>query len=334
MQPDRNDFQSRLFGELRSALPHSASMVDELCDLLKLSTNSVYRRINGEIRLTIDELELISNFFRLSLDSLCRGDTNSVTFDFSPMANEKNFGNYILSIIHDLETIRKHEKGMVFYAAEDIPLFYNFFNPVLAAFKIFYWERSVMNVPELQNLKFNPLRVGEEILSIGKKLYLAYAAVPSIELWTEMTPMSLFKQIEFYWESGLFESREDALALCDAVMELFALLKKSASAGCKFDLEQKKAGGEDSYQLYLSDVEIGHNCILTDMAGNKTVYLAFNTFNKLSTRHWSYCNDTELWLKNLKGKSNPISGVSEKKRSQFFIHLEDGVENTRKKILG
>jgi len=330
----KDSIQVRFFQEISRIISPSVSLVDELESLLKMSTKSVYRRINGEVSLTVDELGLLCKMYGVSFDSLCNYSGNSVTFQFDVMSDESNFENYLLSIVHDLEIVSDNKTGKAIYAGEDIPLFHNFNLPALARFKYFYWMKSVMNVPALQGVKFSSRLISDETLEAGRKLYDMYAKVPSIEIWTEVTPMSLFKQIEFFWESGLFETKEDVLAVCDDVKEVFRILEQSATQGCKFNSQGKQVGGANHYQLYCSDIEIGNNCILTDVNSVKTAYLAFNTFNKLSTRNRRFCEETDKWLKNLISKSNPLSGVSEKRRSQFFRKLNEGLEATRKKIEG
>jgi hypothetical protein len=328
-----DNIQSRLFEIVGHTISDTVSLVDELSSLLQISTNSMYRRMNGEVPLSIEEVESICNMYNISFDSLRGFKGHGVTFDFSPMSAEINFINYLLSIQHDLEAVYR-SKGTTIYAAEDIPIFYNFGLESLAKFKLFYWMKSVMNVPSLEEVKYDSNLISNDILEAGRALYDMYAKVHSIEIWTEMTAMSLFKQIEFLWETGLFVSREDAITICDDVKVMFNLLEKSAMQGYKFDSQQKLIEQENNYKLYWSEIEIGNNCILTETENCKTAYLAFNTFNKLTTRNQLFCDEIEKWLKNLIRKSNLISDVSEKKRSQFFKLLNDQADMTRSKILG
>ena len=46
-----------------------------------------------------------------------------------------------------LERLQKSEDAKIIYAAEEIPIFHSFFSKELAAFKLFYWQRSVLNIP-------------------------------------------------------------------------------------------------------------------------------------------------------------------------------------------
>jgi hypothetical protein len=333
METKPDNIQTRLFDKISKMLPSSISLVDELAEVLKLSNDSIYRRLKGETALSIQEIELLCNMYMISFDSLCKFAGNTVTFDFSPMVDQANYKNYLLAIMNDLESVYKNKEGKIIYAGEDIPLFHNFGFPTLAKFKLFYWMKSIMNIEQLQGKKYDSQLVSQEILSIGQELYDLYAKIPSVEIWTEVTPISLFKQIEFFWESGIFQSKEDALAICDDAREEFLLLEKEAELGCKFDSKRNLIQCENNYSLYWSEIEIGNNCILTDIGGSKTVYLAFNTFNKLTTRNKFFCDEIDKWLKNLIKKSNLISGISEKQRYRFFKRLNEALDITRSKIV-
>lgn len=334
MNPNEKDIQQRLFEHIRNSLPENVSFADELGSVLNMSSDSVYRRLRGETSLSIYEIEAICNALHISFDALCNKDEKSVNFEFNPMETEEDFKSYLQATQRDLQTLLKFKESMAIYTAEDIPLFYYFLFPELARFKSFYWMKAVINPPSMQNVKYSSYHIDEEIQLTGKAIADMYMKLSSIEIWTVLTPVSLFKQIEYFMESGQFGSLEEARAVCDDIHKLFQLMEKWAISGCKYNSDGVKPGGDNNFQLYLSEIEIGNNFIITDIAGNKTAYLAFNTFNKLTTRSSRFCGVSDRWVKNLQSKSNPISGVSEKQRIQFFKTLHEGLENLRRKIEG
>lgn len=204
MEKRSDSIQSCLLEQIGKLLPSSISLVDELVDVLNISVDSAYRRLKGETALNINEIELLLKKYKVSFDSLFTLDRNTVTFDFGAMNTEQNFKNYLLSIMDDLKIVNKCKNRKLIYAGEDIPLFHNFRSPTLAKFKLFYWMKSIMNVESMQGVKFAGQLVNKEILELGQELYDIYAKIPSIEIWTEISPIGLFKQIEFYWDSGFF----------------------------------------------------------------------------------------------------------------------------------
>lgn len=314
-------------------IPPSLSLVDELADLLQVSTDSAYRRIRGETALTFDEVLLLCNHFKISFDSFTSSTSGSVTFKYNPInEDESSFERYLHNILNDLRKIQGFEQKQIIFAAEDIPIFHHFRFNELTAFKIFYWNKSILNSPSLEGKKFDPCVIDSNLVNAAREILDIYITIPSIEIWSDDTVNSTLKQIEFYWESGVFRSKEDALQVCSQVEEMIERIKKQAELSSKFASEEKMNGQENNFVLYNSELMIGNNCILVNIGSNKAAYLSHHTFNAMVTTHHGFCNDTDMWLKNLVRKSILISGVAEKQRYQFFRKIEDKMQQLREKI--
>lgn len=320
--------QQQFLEKLKYILPANISFVDSLSDILQLSPDSVYRRIRGETSLTFDEVVKLCGHFRLSFDSLIECDSSAVTFNYNQIYPEvESFKNYLRNILEDLMLIGKIGTGKIIYVAEDIPLFHLFAYPELASFKMYYWMKSVLNVPEYQNQKFSFENTDREILEIGEKMREAYLNIPSVEIWTEYTVNSLRKQIEYYYEAGFFDDSMQADIICNQAAGLLQLVSNLADKSSK--LENRAV---QNFTLYYSEIEIGNNCILVEVNNMRKVYLTYNTFNKMSTTNEKFCNETSTWINYLTAKSNLISGVSEKQRLQFINKILDQLEVTRKLV--
>ena len=156
--------------------------------------------------------------------------------------------------------------------------------------------------------------------------------MPSIEIWSDDTANSTLKQIEFYWDSGIFQAKEDALLICSQVQEMIDRIKKQAELSCKLDRNGNPTNIENSYGLYHSDVMIGNNCVLLSFGEMKATYISYHTFNTLLTSHNNFCEETEQWLSNLIKKSNLISGVAEKLRYKYFKSIDELMKRLVNKI--
>jgi hypothetical protein len=113
---------------------------------------------------------------------------------------------------------------------------------------------------------------------------------------------------------------------------MFARISKQAELNVQLDLQNKPASSENNYALYHSDVMIGNNCVLSNTGGIKGAYISYHTFNVMLTRNVNFCNETELWLKNLIRKSNLISGVAEKQRYRYFKRIDESLRKLVAKI--
>ncbi len=322
-------FQHALLERIRNVLSPSQSLAHELADILEISTDSAYRRIRGETHLSINEAMKICKHFHFSLDSLALENSNCVTFQYNYLENKiEHFKKYLYSINNDLISLVNADQKNIIYAAEDIPLFYHFSFPGLAAFKMFYWLKSVLNIPEYETKKFSFQLIDDEIIEVGKQLLTSYRKINSVEIWTDGILNSILKQIEFYWDAGLFHTKEDAIQLCDLLKEEILMFQKQA------DIGSKNGNADDqNFQLYISDIEIGNNTILATKNNHHATYITHHTFNFLVTSNSAFCKETRNWLNHLIQKSVLISGVSEKLRYIFFKDLLEKCNKTRNKVM-
>ena len=77
---------------------------------------------------------------------------------------------------------------------------------------------------------------------------------------------------------------------------------------------------------------IGTNSIHASYGQAVFSYVSFNTLNSLTTSNQQFCEEIELWTKNLIKKSTLISGIAEKQRFQFFSKAHKAIDLSIEKI--
>lgn len=319
-----NEIQQRFFNKIRQIVPPNYALADELADVLNISKDSVYRRLRGETALSLEEVLVICQHYRITFESLANPD--AVTFEFKQLNPDlESFHQYLQRLLLDLQRIKSFENGELIFAAEDIPVFHHFNHPLLTSFKMFYWMRSIMNVPELEGERFKPGKLTPDLLETAKEIYDIYLQIPSVEIWTDETASSTLKQIEYYWEAGLFEDSATAIAICDDFIAELQHLQRLCERG-------NKQG--TPFRFYLNDIMIGNNCILIKAGHNKFTYLSHHSFNFMLTTDFNFSNQTDSWLDGMMQKSMLISGVSEKYRNRFFMQQIQRVTTLKNLMLG
>ncbi len=325
--------QKQFFNKIEDIIPASTSMVNELIDLLGISMDSAYRRLRGETALTIDEVIVLCNHYKISFDSFINLESGNVSFNYTLMDEGlKSFAKYHESLLRDMKIIESAKQKRIVYACEDIPVFHNISLEPIAKFKMFYWMKSIMNTPEFEGEQFDPSLIPESFTERARQIYELYCVIPSVEIWTDTTIQSTVKQIEFYWESGMFKSRHDALDICDSLKQELEIVQKQAENSSKYLKPGIPPEYENNYELYFSEIEITNNCVFVNLGQTRAVYLGHLSFNTMSTSNSGYCHETEMWLENLKRKSTLISGVSVKHRYQFFRAALKYVDDLVEKI--
>ena len=330
---EKTPVQVAFFDKLKQALPASISIAADLADILEISADGAYRRMRGETVLSVDEMVKICRHYKIPPDILGGGDGTSTTFQHKSLENtEQGIEEYLKKILSDLKRINTAVPRQIIYAALDIPLFHQFYYPALTTFKLFFWQKAVQYLPAMEGKKFSSYHVKPEVLALTKQITETYSKIPSIEIWHDGTIISNLKLIEFAWDAGWFDKKEDALEVCKQFAEMISLIEKQAEKSSKFTKEEKWAENEGNFTMYHSDIYIGNNSILATAGPIKAVYFTYHTFNSMITTGTSFCNETEVWLKNLIRKSAPISGVGEKQRQRFFAKFQTNIQALKSKI--
>ena len=324
-----NEFniQVRFFNELKNKIPVNLSLVDIVSEELGISTDSAYRRIRGETNLTIEELKQLSHKFEISLDAVFTSTSSSVLFSYRAINPEKfNYRDYFTSIIDNMQALGAFNLKEIIYAAKDIPIFYFFILPKVAAFKLFFWMRNIYNFPNMENRIFDPDEIPEELITISRKVWESYVHIPSIEIWSEETYKITLRQIEYYYVSGRFREKADALSLLYDYRKIFEHVQNQAEHGCKFLYGKEPWGDDQNYKLYFNEVIISDNTILFKMGDFNMVHMGHNVMNILSTTDPSFCRDTSAVQKNLMKNSTLISVVGEKERYRLFNQIYQSID--------
>lgn len=304
------DMQLLFIAHLKQVVPANIVLVDDVAALLNISNDSAYRRLRCETEFTLDETYKICAHYRISIDALFSNKGNSVTCNYTKLTNTiDNFEGYLNSLLQQIQQIQKTEGVKLIYAAQEVPIFRSLHSDKLAAFKLFYWQRSVLNIPEYQNEKFTWDIIPPQQLAIAAAMHSAYLQTPSVEIWTHETIQTNIKQVEYYFESGAFKNPADAIVVLNELKDMLMQMSTEAES-------ESKHGA--AFSLYDSDLTIGTNCIHVKANDKLMSFISFNSFNSLGTNNQQFCDEIEQWMRNLIKKSTLISGVAEKQRFQFF----------------
>lgn len=324
------EMQEVFIKHLKQIVPANVSLADDIADILNISNDSAYRRLRNETELSLDETYKICKHYRISADSIFSENVGSVTCNYIKLTDSAlNFENYLLSLLTQLQRIQKSENAKVIYAAEEVPIFHSFHSKKLATFKLFYWQRSVLNIEEYQTKKFDWNIIPENLLDIATGIHETYNKINSHEIWTNDTIQTTIKQIEYYFESGAFKDKEDAIEVLTELKNMAQSINQYAEDESKSG--QKQASGAQ-FNLYNSDLVIGTNCIHVNADDSVHSYISFNTLNSLTTANRQFCEEIEHWMKNLIKKSTLISGIAEKQRFQFFNKTYKAIDASIERI--
>ncbi len=326
MKINKFNYQIELLEKIKAKIQHAFSYADEISDLLQISKDAVYRRMRGETALSLDEAAILIAHYQI--ENPFQINNSMVNFHFTTYTSESNeIVRYLNKLSADLDAIGLDKSTELIFCAEDIPLFHYFEFPLLGAFKLFYWQKSILYTEEFQQKSFSENIINEEIINISKELSEKYKRIPSLEIWTENTVNSFLKQIEFYNDAGYIDSEKTTYAICTEVKKMVEKIERQTIHGYK-----KNNDSSDQFQLYVSDVSIGNNCVLAKLENVNFLYLSFNTFNILKCVEPVFIHENEKWIKRIMDNSTPLSKCSQKIRNKFFMNIYKRIDEFMERL--
>lgn len=325
--------QKILFEQMKEKMPSHASLVHELAEMLDVSTDSAYRRLRGQTKVSLEEAVFIARKFGLSLDAMFHHTKNSFPFIYRSLNyNVSDIESYYRNVLLEFEKADNMGETSVYYATKDVPMFHVFAFPELAAFRIFFWKKTIYDLEELKNSAFSLDLAEAPIISIGKQMLHRYVKIPSLEIWSDEVMASTINPVLYYYESGVIEKRSLALHLLDIIDEFLIHTRKQAEMGGKFLPSQNSPTNPGNFEMYYNEVTLTNNTIILNSNGKKHAYLVQNAIDYLLTDNTTFCERTQAWIENLTRKSVKISTHAEKFRQKYFAHMHRQVDRVRDRI--
>jgi hypothetical protein len=323
-----NNFQTLWNEILLKHAPANISIAREISELLDISQDSAYRRLRNETDYTLDEAAKIANHFNLPLEALNNERHSIVSFKTNPLNSDSNsYREYLSNMLANMKRLESFESAEIFFGAEDIPVFYHYSQPALMKFKMVYWLKSLLLVPEFQNRHFEEIELPEDFITLASDIFKSFSKIHSTEVWTAETALSTIKQIRFYWDAGFFEKLDTLLSVINDLEASIRVIQKQAETGHKFSSNGTMTAS--NYKLFVSDVMIGTNSIFVKANDFRTSFISYSTFNFMQTTNAEFNAQNEMWMNNLISRSTLISLVSEKQRNQFFKSIYKLLEELR-----
>ncbi len=325
--------QQKLFKELRKRIPKHSSLELELARILKLEFIEVLEIVNYQKELSLNDAKKLVDDFGISLDGLSALAPSVVPFRFKAMDyNLHSMRDYFHAVLSELRNVNGWGPRRLTYAANDFPVFTLFQFPDLAAFKLYFWGKTVYDIPSFRDRPFSLYEIDKINLRLGEQAWRQYLKMPSIEIWSSDIVSNVLKQIFHAWKMNYFKEAEGPIHICNQVLELLDHIKIQAEQGRKYHPNNYPPVREN-YQLFYNEVSIASNTILFSSEDIDVAFLLPNALNYLVTDNQAFCLKTEAWLHTMIEKSTPISIHNPELRENFFNQLKENVLFVKERIL-
>jgi plasmid maintenance system antidote protein VapI len=332
---EKESAQQIFFKHIKSLLPAHISYVDAIADVLDVSNDSAYRRIRGETHITLEEIKKLCEKFKISLDQLLQLNSDSFLFTGTLTNNtDFNYDKWLESCLMIIKHVKSYEPHHMAYLAKEFPFFYYFLIPEIAAFKSFFFMKSILFYDDWRSKKFSVTDDYSKYHAIWKEISNTFATIPGTEIWNIENITSTVRQIEFYHATGVFKSHDDINCLFDKMLELIEHIEMQAEYGVKLQRNQQPSSNlKATYNMYINEMIMGDNMQIIQLGDKYFTYLNHTILNYMTTTNEKFNTYMKRTMDVIAQKSTPISTVNEKERLKFFNELRAKVTYAKEKIL-
>ena len=331
---DATGIQQFFFQHIKALLPGHISLAEDVADVLNISTDSAYRRIRGEKQMSFEEIKLLCSKYKVSLDQFLHLQTDTYIFSGKLKKHEANsFADYLENVQQNFIYFNSFAKKHIYILMKDIPPFVHFLIPELAKFKCYFWMKSILDQPDMKGVKFSfdDARYGEFETACGKIIEL-YNKIPVTEIWNIESINSTLRQIHFYYESGCFQNKADAILLYTKTTELIDHLEKQAETGRKFRVGEEPRADAPEYRLFVNELILGDNTYVAELDDTRLTFLNHSVLYFITTADERFNAAMFANLQNLIKKSTPLSTFGEKERAKFFNQIREEIKKKQSEI--
>lgn len=299
-------------------MPPNVNLAAELAAILKVSTDSIYRRFRGETALLYTDLVRIQQKMNLKQAVLFPVDTiEEVNFTLARPAYGNDIQPFLQEIADQMSLAQRREQLHVSLTSDDLPFFMHFLTPGLLQFKLNVFSNSPMDP------NGHAEEPSQEMQQLFSTILLRWLEADSDEVWGHAPLDSTLKQIEYSVANGLI-SKKYAESLHKEINTLIDVINEWSSSG------RKNAGPilGGNIKLYRSDLNVGEMNLILRFGEEVSVYKSNYGYGYLRTEHPKFCAETQEWITEMENKGTLISNSGEKFRVQYIQELRNSLRES------
>ncbi len=327
------DHQSAIFETIKRQIQGQDSLGNVVGEILSISQDAVYRRYRGETHLTIYELEKLSKHFNISLDSLFNVNKNKVLFEYQPIANyDFSMGLYLSNLRDSLRVVKAQKNPELIISVNNSPIIQLMNYPHLIRFKLFFWAKTHLQIPEYKDAKFKYEKIDPEVFNIGHEALRIYCTIPSKEIYDPELLRGFVREVYYYFESQQFDDPNYAIYILDLLDRFVDHLHAQATIGKKFISTTEPPASGNEFEMYHNETLNGNTTIYYKTDAFEGLYFGHNLMNSVHTVDKAYIDDSLTILNKQMANSSMISVNNEKERNNYFGALKKMIGSYKKKM--
>ena len=203
-------------------------IVNKISEMLRIEKDAAYRRLNGKVNFSINEMGIISDRLDISLDGLMFRSNEIIWLPFmleQPLKMQSM--DEVLDVIDNcLERIysidpQTGEFGNIYHT---LPMEFYFYSPVLIKFMFFKWGHYFLGKDEYNS--YSEWKLPQRINDLLEKLKVAYHFNKVYYIWDNSLIALFAKEIHNFYRMHII-TNEEKNEIKDALKEMLTRIEQS-----------------------------------------------------------------------------------------------------------
>lgn len=319
------DFRDYFFSELEKKSDHFKSKAQVLVDDLLISRSVAYKKINGDVPMSLAEVLTLAKKYGISLDAAMASQGVQVIQHFPALGGEvMSPWRFVDQLLGALDQLSASPDFRIRYTTCEITLFNYLYYPELTALKFYFYSNSVWNLlgDERPGQEWiDNLLADEGFQAKRMQLFDILANTPSDEYYQVNMLDTTVRQIQFLRDTKQV-TEAFASSVFHQLIDMTQMLTRWANDGRK-QTSTGQAGA--NFELHNNELVFTNIKILTSNAAGRTLFSTFDSPNFMICTDERVLDHIELWFDRLKSKSIKISKEGEKHRQVFFQEIRQRI---------
>jgi len=317
-------FQNEFIKEFISKFDSKHKAALFIQDKLHLTKDGAYRRLREASAFHPNEIAILSNLLDISLDAIIKisDEKKSILCTYSQFdLTDPDYLSYFHRVYN---AAYKSKTSKLYLVCKRFPYIYTYFAPSYVDFAVYFLLKVQINkqIDTIDKFSIDLLnKLGGKIKQkrmFGEGFSKLYFELPSVEIINRLTIEDDLLKVKYCWDSELFESKEDALLICESIRTIVDHIKQQAILGKKFMPGRPEEPLAD-YKLYLAEpVKLEHLFCAKIKEDHTITIMINNSGDYLASKNERFTSQTKEYLDNLINLSSQISGENKRDRNKLF----------------
>ena len=310
----------------------NADFIKQLMELLNIGKDAAYKRKRGHTLMPIHELVLLAKAFNFSIDDYLDIDNNNVAIQLPP--DVYSYEDYLSPLSIELQEVMQCKEKHIWYSSQELPSFYYFYFPDLAAFKLFFWGVVSWEIKGQEAKGFSiSKKLPKKILDFIDSMNAFYLSTPSTEFWHSEILINTYRQIILSLECNFFNNPADALQLLEQLQELWKHLQLTIDTGKKVHPNLSSSSHQSDITIYNTNILYPENFSLLQTEYGDCAFHSIKYPNLVKNYTLQFCQKIEESFDTLTRYSQILSGSSYKATKLFKQNISKQIFSLEKKII-